>query len=263
MAGSDDNKVHVPSWMDESTPLMGSSGGNPFADDDDDNEAYTDTLNPLQSIGEGAAENSKNETTSSSLDWHSETSSTKRTQKSKTKGGLKVRLVRRPTKNRCLELFHWFEFLAVIPLLCLLAGQLIPVIFVPLEELGFVKTMIRCYLSLFTIILILVEIHAPIFFLKNAYLLRAFFPRGFLYTFLGVMEMEETHDEARTEIVNHAFVSLRIQWAPMFMHVTSWVVFVVGCIYMLFGIFCLQVLRDNLENRYKEKLQEYDNAETV
>jgi len=277
----------VPSWVDESTPLMG-SGSNPFADDSDGDD---DCLkSPLQSIGEGAAEQSKSTKSSppsSANDWHTTTTKTselspnKATKGSKKKkkkanakdeknaAGYKIRLIRKPGKNCCLELFHWFEFLAVIPLLCLLAAQLFPIIFIPMDELGFVQTMIRIYVSFFTITLIMVEIHAPIPFLKRSYLLQAFFSRGFLHTFLAVMEMEEAYsdsaDSSKEDLVNHAFVTFKIQWAPIFMQCTAWAIFTVGCIYMLFGLFCLQVLRDRLEAKYQEQMEEYHaaNSEVV
>lgn len=190
--------------------------------------------------------NKKNKKVSAS-DWHEDEPA-----------GETVRTVRGPMKNCVLHFFHWFEGLAIISCLGVLITQILPLVVVSSRDLGFLQVVLRAYVSLFSIAFILVELRVPLGFLKKAHLLQTYFSRGFLYTFLGVVGMEEAYSGRIEEAVTHATDQFHVSWAPLFMQISSWLVFAIGCIYMISGICCLQILRDKLDKDHKEKLKEYE-----
>jgi hypothetical protein len=166
-------------------------------------------------------------------------------------------VVKSPMKNFFLHFFHWFEALAIISCLGVLTTQLIPLIVVPLNELGFLQTVLRAYVSLFSVTFILVELRVTLGFLKKSHLLQTYFSRGFLYTFLGVIGMEEAYSGRIDDMVHHASTDFHVAWAPLFMQISSWLVFVIGCVYMIFGVCCLQLVRDNLDKQHKKQVKEF------
>jgi len=171
--------------------------------------------------------------------------------------GQPVQLVVSPMKNCCLHFFHWFEALAIMSCLGVLTTQLIPLVIVPLKDLGFLQTVLRIYVSLFSVAFILVELRVPWPFLKKAHLLQSYFSRGLLYTFLGVVVMEEAYSGRIDDMVHHASSEFHVAWAPLFMQISSWFVFGIGCFYMIFGLCCLQLLRDNLHKKHKQQVEEF------
>jgi hypothetical protein len=179
-------------------------------------------------------------------DWHENDSA-----------GQNVQVVLSPMKNCFLHFFHWFEALAIMSCFGILTTQLIPLVVVPLRQLGFLQTVLRVYVSLFTVIFILIELRVPWEFLKKAHLLQTYFSRGLLYTFLGVIGMEEAYSGRIDDMVHHASSDFHVAWAPLFMQISSWFVFVIGCAYMLLGLCCMQLVRDNLDQKHKQQVEEF------
>jgi hypothetical protein len=172
-----------------------------------------------------------------------------------------VRTVRGPRKNCLLHMLHWFEGIAIISCLGVLVTQILPLLFVSANHLGFLQSVLRIYVSLFSITFILVELRVPLGFLTKAHLLQTYFSRGLLYTFLGVVGMEEAYSGRIEESINHVTDEFHVSWAPLFMQISSWLVFAVGCIYMIFGMCCLQILRDKLHQDYQAKKKEYESLD--
>mmetsp|Transcript_36284 Transcript_36284/g.41382 ORF Transcript_36284/g.41382 Transcript_36284/m.41382 type:complete len:353 (-) Transcript_36284:10-1068(-) len=175
--------------------------------------------------------------------------------KKKKKSKKKLKARKRPSKHCMLTFFHGFELISSIPLLVLLAIQIFPIVMVPIQTLGYLQTTIRIYESLFVLILILVEWRVP--FLRENYLLQTFFTRGFLHTFAAVLAMEEAFFD--TKEIDNAYNTIHLEWAPTLgRKIALWSVFAIGCLYMIFGIFCLQILRNTLDTQHKEKMEEYE-----
>mmetsp|Transcript_1948 Transcript_1948/g.2646 ORF Transcript_1948/g.2646 Transcript_1948/m.2646 type:complete len:176 (-) Transcript_1948:137-664(-) len=114
----------------------------------------------------------------------------------------------------------------------------------------------RCYISLFAIILLMVEARLQIGVLK-AGLLQMYFSRGFLFTFLGIIGQEEAYSGRITDMLQNAGDELHVAWAALFMQITSWALFSIGCIYLMGGLCCIKVLRDKLEKDHKKRVEEY------
>lgn len=189
---------------------------------------------------------SKGNATKKTRDWHENDST-----------GPEVQVVVSPMKNCFLHFFHWFEALAIMSCIGILTTQLIPLVVVPLQQLGFLQTVLRVYVSLFTVIFILIELRVPWGFLQKAHLLQTYFSRGLLYTFLGVIGMEEAYSGRIDDMVHHASSDFHVAWAPLFMQISSWFVFVIGCAYMLLGLCCMQLVRDNLDQKHKKQVEEF------
>mmetsp|Transcript_15907 Transcript_15907/g.18370 ORF Transcript_15907/g.18370 Transcript_15907/m.18370 type:complete len:208 (-) Transcript_15907:199-822(-) len=178
----------------------------------------------------------------------------------------RIKVVRSPRKHCLLNFFHGFEFFTSIPLLVLLLLQLFPLIFISTQDLGFLQSIIRIYVSFFVLILVLVEWRVPFFGLRENTLLQTFFTRGFLHTFAAVLGMEETYstDEIQKRLIQNTYeTQLNIDWAPYGKMITCYSVAGIGCLYMIFGIFCLQILRNSLDDDYKKKKQEYEGADNA
>ena len=171
--------------------------------------------------------------------------------------GQKVQVIVSPMKIFFLHFFHWFEGLATMSCIGILTTQLIPLVIVPLQQLGFLQTVLRIYISLFTVIFILIELRVPWVFLKNSYLLQRYFSRGLLYTFLGVIVMEEAYSGRIDDMVHQSSSDFHVAWAPLFMQISSWFVFVIGCTYMLLGMCCLQLFRDDLDQKHQQQVEEF------
>jgi hypothetical protein len=173
--------------------------------------------------------------------------------------GQTVQIVVSPTKSYILHFFHWLEGLAIVSCLGVLTTQLLPLVLLisPDQELGFLQILLRVYISVFAIAFILVELRVPWDFLKKSHLLQVYFSRGLLYTFLGVIGLEEAFSGRVDDMVHHSTSEFHVAWAPLFMQISSWFVFGIGLVHMLFGICCLQRLRDNLDQKYKKQMEEF------
>lgn len=194
--------------------------------------------------------NKKKKKKAKSSDWHSDDEE-----------GTSAVIVKSPMKHCMLHFFHWLEALAIISCLGVLTTQILPLVVFPLSELGFLQCVLRIYVSLFSVIFILVELRLPLGFLQKSHLLQTYFSRGFLYTFLGVIGMEEAYSGRIDDMVSHSTDAFHVAWAPLFMEISSWVVFAIGCFYMLCGLCCLQVVRDNLHDKHKKEVETYKSLE--
>ena len=236
----------IPRAKDEKTPLMG-SGTASLTDPEIPEPLSTDivcqTPNDEDTI---IGKLLSNKASKMPKDWQDDAST-----------GPAVQVIVSPMKNCFLHFFHWLEGLAIMACIGILTTQLIPLIVVPLKQLGFLQTVLRIYISLFTVIFILIELRVPWVFLKKAYLLQTYFSRGLLYTFLGVIVMEEAYSGRIDDMVHHASSDFHVAWAPLFMQISSWFVFVIGCAYMLLGVCCLQLFRDNLDQKHKQQVEEF------
>ena len=110
-------------------------------------------------------------------------------------------------------------------------------------------------MSVICLILILVETNVPIPFLKSS-VLNAMFSRGFLYTFLGVISLEEAVAvNYRGQQLNRG--SLYIGWPALFMDITAFVIIGFGVLYMLLGLCCIGALKRKLEHDHQAQWDEY------
>jgi hypothetical protein len=232
-----------PSWaVEENTPLMG-TGITSLQD--------PESPPPPSSIAP------KDVICDAPTAWQADDDEAKKDKKNKT-----IKVVRLPHRNPILYAFYWLEGIAIFGCLCLLATQLLPLVYMTAKEIGILQIFLRIYVGLFCIIFILVEYETPLPFLKSSLLLQTYFSRGFLYTFLGLICMEEAYSVRVDDMQEHKDEEFHVAWASLFMQGSSWLVVGVGVVYMLCGICCLRVLRDKMNQSYKEKMEQYRSLES-
>lgn len=171
-------------------------------------------------------------------------------------------LVKRPRPNPCLLVFYFVSCVAVVASLCLLATQIIPII-IAYPDVDFLRFALRVYVAFFCIVFLLVEVQAPLAFLENNKTFQNYISRGLLYSFNGLIGLEQAYSLRIEDVVKHANSKLHIGWTPLFMQISSWTMVVIGYTYILMGLFCMQLLRDKLQANYQERLDEYNRAKPI
>jgi hypothetical protein len=135
----------------------------------------------------------------------------------------------RPHHNPCLWLFHLLEGIAVVASCCLLTTQILPLLFIPFHDIanqiGVLNMALRIYIALFCILFALTELSVPI--IRNSPLLTTYLSRGFLYSFVGLICVEEAYSERVTDIIKHSR-EIHVGWAAIFMEVSSWCMLATG-----------------------------------
>jgi hypothetical protein len=169
-----------------------------------------------------------------------------------------------PGVNPCLWLFHTLQGIGVLASLMLCVTQMIPIVFARgdvLERVGPASVALKAYISSFCVVFVAVETDLPVPFLRDSNLFQRYFSRGFLYSFLGLICLEEAYSERVRDIVrkNQSAVD-SVGWAPIFMQLSSWLMLAVGCVYMLMGLCCLKRLRDRLKEKEQQEWKEYREA---
>jgi hypothetical protein len=165
-----------------------------------------------------------------------------------------------PRQNPCLWLFHFIQFMACVSSLCLVATQIIPIILLPADQImtrmNALSLALKVYISVFCLMFIIVEADLPVPWIQQSPLLVRFFSRGFVYSFIGLVCVEESYSERVRDIL-HLKDEFHVGWAAIFMQISSWLMLAIGCIYMIMGIFCLKGLRDRLKQKEAKEWKHY------
>lgn len=165
-----------------------------------------------------------------------------------------------PSQNPCLWLFHLLQGIGVIVCLCLLTTQILPLVLIPRKEImdriGPLAIALKAYISLFCILFMLVESDLPVPFVRSSNLLQRYMSRGFLYSFIGLICVEEANSERVREIVSGKN-TFQVGWAAVFMQISSWFMLGIGALYVLMGVCCLKRLKDKMKEKEIEDWRKY------
>lgn len=167
---------------------------------------------------------------------------------------------KRPRPNACLLVFYAIQLVTIGASLCLLATQLIPII-VDVQDVGCLRTALRIYVACLCILFALNELQVPLPFLQNNPTFQGYISRGLLYSFVGLIGMEQSYSTRMQDYFKHASSTFHIGWTPLFMQISSWLMVCVGYLYVIMGILCMQSLKTKLEENYKERLDAYNRHE--
>ena len=162
-----------------------------------------------------------------------------------------------PRRKFLLDVFFFIEGFGVVTSLCLMTTQIIPMILIPIHDLGVFSFILKIYVSLFCLLFLLLEWDISIVFLRNATFLQNYFSRGFLYSFMGLSCLEEAYSERVKDMVAHAKEEFHVSWVSLFMQVSSWMMLGLGILYMIMGLCCLKLLRDKLKLSHQQSWSEY------
>jgi len=170
----------------------------------------------------------------------------------------------KPGQNPCLWLFHLLEGVTSVVCVALMTTQVFPFFMMRIKDIGVLTLALKVYISLFCLLFILTETSAPIPIVRRSALLQPYLSRGFLYSFLGLISVEEAYSERVKEMISYGNNEFHISWAPLFMEVTSWLMLACGVVYFLLGICCMKRLRDRVKQdeidawkRYRDELKEW------
>lgn len=167
---------------------------------------------------------------------------------------------KRPNIDPCLWVFHFIEGITAISALLLCVTQLVPFLFVKAKslnkDLGFVAIIERIYVSVFCVLVVITESRAPIPLVRDSQILQQYFSRGFLYSFIGIICLEEAYSERVKGLLSET-AGFHILWAALFMEVSAWSMLAMGMLYMTLGILCMKLLRDRMAEREERVWRRY------
>lgn len=157
---------------------------------------------------------------------------------------------KRVNRTCCHSFFILISSYSSISLACLLISQFAPLKFVKIRGL---ELALRCYIGLFSIILLMAEMNAPFDFLTENQLLGNWISRGVIYSFMGLVNKEES-----VTIGNMNHNRKKITAADIFeifQAVSSWMMVASGLLYAIMGLLCLRSMKDRCEKEYKKALK--------
>ena len=162
-----------------------------------------------------------------------------------------------PRYNPCLWLFHLLEGVTAVVCACLFVTQILPFFVLRFRDIGLLATMLKIYIALFSLLFVLTETGAPVPILRHSPLLQPYASRGFLYSFLGLIGVQEAYSERVRDVMKAHGDEFHISWAPLFLQVTAWLVLSSGVVYLVLGICCLQRVRDRLHQNELDAWRQY------
>mmetsp|Transcript_15924 Transcript_15924/g.22147 ORF Transcript_15924/g.22147 Transcript_15924/m.22147 type:complete len:257 (+) Transcript_15924:117-887(+) len=186
---------------------------------------------------------------------------------SKNKDGTDDTTEQPPSKPIILRVFNLFETFGVITCLRLLAMQLAPLFFTPLDQFSWLQIWLRCYVSLCCLLFALVEIEVKLPFIQDNNILQSWIGKGFLYLFIGLVGLEERYIVLVEDIQQQEKAHIRSKHAYDEIHVDSWAALaiagasffmvILACLYVLLGMCCMRKWRDTMRQEYANALGEY------
>jgi len=140
--------------------------------------------------------------------------------------------------------YRFFKFITISVSLFLIIAQVISVVYLPFDgvELG-----LKFFLSSFGLLTILNELECW-GALRESPLLWNFISRGYFYAFIALVSVEENN-------IKPPSLSADLP-ALLFIECSSWMMFVIGVLYMLFGMCCGQRFLIMIKADYLKRLEE-------
>jgi len=147
------------------------------------------------------------------------------------------------------KLFRLFKLITILIAALLLIAQVISLVYLPFDG---VELQLKIFLSSYCVVIIMNELEWWDA-LRSSPLLWNWVPRGYFYAFIGVVSVEENNLKPSSGALN----TLPIDYtAALFIETASWMMFVIGILYILFGLCCCQVYQTKVRENYKERLAE-------
>ena len=202
--------------------------------------------------GDALSNNSTSSTSKRSLKNKEDKSKKKKKQQSSSDG---------PQKTIPHFLFDIVRYLAIFASGAMLFMQILPIVVLPKDEITGLQYFVRVYLIIFCASFILLESRIPL-------LRRLSFPahdnwilRGFMYTFIGIIGMEQDVaikvEDIASGTANILGPDYGTLFASLFFAITTWIMVGVGVLYMILGTMCLQKWYERLEREYQDKVGEW------
>lgn len=153
-----------------------------------------------------------------------------------------------PKKTCTHRLFRFVKFLAIIAAFAMIIGQLVGIAF---NLVGPIQYVLRVYMIGFCTVMILNEVEWISFFYQSS-LLSNWISRGVLYSFVGTIGISQYTTEAPSTS-DAAAVSGFPKAALLYIQVVAWGMVAIGMLYFLLGIFCCQLVYQNVRKDYEQR----------
>ena len=166
-----------------------------------------------------------------------------------------------PKKSIFHLAFDMVRYMAILASCMMLLMQIIPIVILDEGEITGLQYFVRIYLIIFCISFVLLESRIPLlrgitFPAHNNWILR-----GFMYTFIGVIGMEQDVAIKVEDIASGTSNILGPDYGTLFaslsIAITTWIMVGVGILYMILGMMCLQRWYEKLDEEYRNKVTEW------
>jgi hypothetical protein len=158
-----------------------------------------------------------------------------------------------PKKTCTHRIFRFVKFLAIVAAFAMIIGQLVGIAF---KLVGPIQYVLRVYMIGFCIIMILNEMEWISFFYQSS-LLSNWISRGVLYSFVGTIGISqytfEAPSNANSSTSDAAAGGGFPKAALLYIQVVAWGMVAIGIIYFLLGIFCCQLVYQNVRKDYEQR----------
>lgn len=166
----------------------------------------------------------------------------------------KKRVIVRPTC--CHSFFLLIQTYSSFSLLFLLICQIPPLFFL---KIGGLELALRVYISFFALILLLVEVEAP-YFSNTSGFMDNWLTRGILHSFLGLINEEQAAvviGSQQSFLKKHpgSEISELLALFDLFIQITSYMLVISGCIYVLMWMLCLRGVKRNCQAKHAEAIE--------
>lgn len=152
--------------------------------------------------------------------------------------------------NRCC--YNIFVLINTVAIICqfgMLLGQILSTMYVHSDIL---QIALRVYIGLFCIAFMGLEADLC---LQNNYILGAFWSRGIVYSFIGLIGVEQSI-ALRVDMLHMDHVeSMLSQMVSLLLHLSSWAMVCLGGLYFALGLICMQYLRDRLYAEEQKRIE--------
>ena len=147
------------------------------------------------------------------------------------------------------KMFRLFKFITILIAALLLIAQIVSLVYLPFDG---VELLIKLFISSFCVLIVMNELEWW-GILKESGLFWNWIPRGYFYCFIGVVSVEENNLKPSSGALN----ALPFDYtAALFIETVSWMMFVIGVLYISFGLCCCQVYQTKVRENYKDRLAE-------
>lgn len=142
----------------------------------------------------------------------------------------------------CHAFFITVSSVSLLTLLAMIIAQLL----LFFSEDDFFSQLLRAYIIIFCFLFMFVELEWPTWISHKLIGVNNWMVRGLIYSFIGLVGMEESSTVLATKPFSLMAISV-------FIGVSSWVLVGVGVLYLLLGMLCMRSLKEKVRDDYYEK----------
>jgi hypothetical protein len=161
-----------------------------------------------------------------------------------------------PPPRSCLyTVFVIFSALAVLVTGMMVLSQILNVVILESTKGVIIQQILRVYILVF----ILAELQFEQF-LRLVPPMKNWVYRGFLYSFVGIIGIEESYAALAEEYPKKP--NIQEEMASLFLRITSYAMFAIGFLYIAMGLLCLKGVWEKLKDSYNEQVKRSARGDT-